>query len=165
LFADLNATPSGNGHHRLLFTDRWSPTVRYEPAEVSDGTILLVAFLTLLHMETPPELLCIEEPERSLHPFLLAEVLDLLRALTTGALSPSGAKVQVLIATHSPQVVSLVRPEEVRFVSRSLDDGNTVVRAAPVDDEGFRAALKAHDDSLGDVWLSGGLGGVPGTPV
>jgi predicted ATPase len=43
LFSDVNATPSSGGNHRLLFTDRWSPSIRYEPSEVSDGTVLLVA--------------------------------------------------------------------------------------------------------------------------
>jgi predicted ATPase len=127
---------------------------------VSDGTIITLALLCLPQLERPVDILCIEEPEHGLHPYLLAEAIAMLRKLSRGEL---GAKaVQVVIATHSAQLLDLAEPEEVRFVTRSLEDGATQVQRAPTDTDGWKAAYEEYQQSLGDMWLSGGLGGVPG---
>src|SRR5881396_439205 len=51
LYADVNARPLAQGQHRLVFQDRWDERVWYEPSEVSDGTIVLLAFLLLPYMK------------------------------------------------------------------------------------------------------------------
>jgi predicted ATPase len=97
---DVNARPHprGGGKHRLVFQDRWADSIWYEPHEVSDGTILTLAYLLLPHQEPPLDLVGIEEPERGLHPYLLGEIVGLLRKLSRGEL---GSKpVQVVLATH-----------------------------------------------------------------
>jgi hypothetical protein len=69
LYDDVDVRPSQQGHHRLIFQDRWTPSLWYEPAQVSDGTMILLAFLVLTHTEEPPDILAVEEPEYALHPF------------------------------------------------------------------------------------------------
>ena len=161
LYIDVDVRPRQHGHHRLVFQDKWNKSVWYEPTQVSDGTMMLLAFLTLAHMQEPPDILAIEELEYALHPHLLAEVVGMLRKLTTGEV---GTKpVQVLLATHSAELLNFVRPEEVRFLSRSLEDGSTSVRKAPLDTEEWRAAYAEYEEALGELWLSGSLGGVPDT--
>ncbi len=161
LYADVNARPLAQGQHRLVFQDRWDDQVWYEPSEVSDGTIVLLAFLLLPYMKPPVHVLAIEEPEHTLHPFLLGEVISMLRHLAHGELArlPS---VQVILATHSPQLLNFLEPEEVRFLKRNLQDGSTIVEEAPVGTEEWKAASEVYQNSLGEMWLSGGLGGVPG---
>lgn len=163
LYADVSARPAHNGHHRVMFQDRWSTKIWYEPDEVSDGTMLLLALLTAVHSEPPPDILAIEEPEHSLHPYLLGEVIGMLRDLSTGKLGT--APVQVVLATHSAELLEFVEPREVRFVARNLTDGSTFVREAPVDSPEWESAYKEYAESLGEIWLAGAAGGVPGAPA
>lgn len=165
LYADLNARPdpSGAGYHRLVFQDRWDERVWYEPHEVSDGTILLLAFLTLPYMSPPVQVVGIEELEHALHPFLVGEVVSMLRRLAKGTLAAQ--PVQVVLATHSPHLLDCCEPEEVRFLKRDLVDGSTIVEQAPTGTAEWNAACDEYRNSLGEMWLSGGLGGVPGVPV
>jgi predicted ATPase len=163
LYQDLATRPSSVGHHRLVFQDRWTSELWFEPQEVSDGTMVLLAFLTLTHLENPPDLLAIEHPEESLHPYLLENVIGMLRQLATGKLGPKA--VQVVLSTHSPLVLDFVEPSEVRFLSRDLNDGSTTVREAPTDSEEWKNAFEEYEKSLGEVWLAGGLGGVPPMPA
>lgn len=164
LYADVNARPQAGaaGAHRLVFQDRWETKVWHEPSAVSDGTILLLGFLTLAHLDPAPDILAIEEPEHGLHPFLVGEVVGMLRDLADGKLGP--ALVQVVLATHSAELLEFVEPREVRFVTRSLQDGGTVVREAPIDTDEWKSAYAEYDESLGEMWLSGNVGGVPGAP-
>jgi predicted ATPase len=158
--ADVDLVPVATGQHALEFTDRWNPEVRYSAHEVSDGTLLTLAYLVLQHQEEPVDLLCIEEPERGLHPYLLAQLVDFLRRTAHGETGPQ--PLQVVIATHSPEVLDALRPEEVRFLRRDPDDGAVVVEAAPRETSEWRQAFDEYRESLGSLWLAGGLGGVPG---
>lgn len=162
LYQDVHHRPLRGGDHRLVFQDRWNSSIWYEASHVSDGTILLLAFLTLGHMSEPPDMIAIEEPEHGIHPYLLGEVVGMLRSLTRGELGPRA--VRVILATHSAALLDFVEASEVRFLSRSLDDGSTVIRTAPLEDDQWRAAYAQYEESLGEMWLSGSLGGVPGSP-
>ena len=158
IIEDVEARPTHGGKRQLRFQDRWHKDLWYAPEEVSDGTMLALAFLVLQHMEHAPDLLCIEEPERGLHPYLLEQLVDMLRSLAHGDLR--GKPIQVVLATHSAQLLDFCRPEEVRFVSRSTKDGSTVVRAADTGNDDWREAYAEYQEELGAMWLSGALGAV-----
>jgi predicted ATPase len=160
LFSDVGLVPVAQGMQRLRFQDRWNRSVWYTPQEVSDGTILLLAYLTLQYQSPPVDLVAIEEPERGLHPYLLDQLLDVLRKLSRGELGAPA--VQVVLATHSPELLEYVKPEEVRFLNRSADDGSVVVNSIPVGDPDWPRYFREYSESLKQAWLSGGLGGVPG---
>jgi hypothetical protein len=161
VLTDIDNRPSQAmpGFHRLVFQDRWNENVWYEPDEVSDGTMLLLAFLVVQHQEPPVDLLAVEEPERSLHPYLLGELVAMLRKMAHGEIGPR--PVQVVLSTHSAELLEYARPEEVRFMRRSEEDGSVSVERAPVDSPRWEEAFKEYRESLGTAWLSGGLGGVP----
>jgi predicted ATPase len=127
---------------------------------VSDGTILTLAFLILRFQKPAPELLLIEEPERGLHPFLLEQLVALARGLSTAAFG--GDPIQVIMATHSAELLEHLEPDEVRFLKRVPEDGSTRVEAAPTESPDWERAFEEYAHSLGNAWLSGGLGGVPG---
>lgn len=63
---------------------------------VSDGAMLLTAFLALAYSDTP-EVLLIEEPENGLHPGRLKDVIDLLRRMTTGEIGNKPRQILSLI--------------------------------------------------------------------
>jgi hypothetical protein len=66
---------------------------------------------------------------------------------------------QVIVTTHSPQLLDLFRdhPEEVIIA----DKAGRAARFMRLSDRPDLAALLAEGGSLGDLWYSGILGGVP----
>ncbi len=159
-FSDVDVKPVQGGNLGFFFRDRWNPAVEYRPEQVSDGTMLVLAYVTILHQQNAPDLLAIEEPERGLHPYLIRDLVALLRKLATGELGKKPT--QVLLATHSAELLNVVEPHEVRFMQRSSTDGSVEIRKAPLDSPDWAKAFAAYDESLRGMWLSGGLGGVPG---
>jgi predicted ATPase len=160
MFMDVDVVPHENGTLWLRFQDRWSPDIWYRPHEVSDGTLLVVAFLALQYQIAPVDLVAIEEPERGLHPYLIGELIKLLRNMATGKVGPR--PIQFLLATHSAELLEFVRPEEVLFLDRIPADGS--VRATRIDTTSadWQQSFREYAESLGSAWLAGGLGGVPG---
>src|SRR6266566_5006393 len=49
--------------------------------QLSTGTLLAVALLTLAYLPTPPTIICLEEPDHGIHPRLLRDVKDALSRL------------------------------------------------------------------------------------
>jgi predicted ATPase len=160
MFNDVDLAPTKQGRHRLRFQDRWNPELWFAPAQVSDGTMLVLAFLVLQYQNPPADIITIEEPERALHPYLLDELIQFLRKMTTGEIGKK--PVQVVLATHSAELLEYVRPEEVRFLTRSPEDGSVQVNEAPTNTTNWQQVYKEYRESLGSIWLSGSLGGVPG---
>jgi len=116
---------------------------------VSDGTIKMLAYLTLLYDPNPHPLLCVEEPENQLYPQLLWELAEEFRAY-----SQRGG--QVFVSTHSPDFLNAVKLEEVFLLTKQ--GGYTQVRRAG-DDPQVRAFIEAGDQ-MGYLWTSGLLPGM-----
>lgn len=113
----------------------------------SDGTLKLLAYLTVLHDPDPAQFVGIEEPENFLHPRLLPELAEECRAATERS--------QLLVTTHSPFFINALRPEEVRALYR---DENGYTRVVRVSDIQGVAEFVAAGASLGHLWLEGRLG-------
>ncbi|MBT9158168.1 MAG: DNA replication and repair protein RecF [Firmicutes bacterium] len=116
---------------------------------VSDGTIKMFAYLLLLHDPKPHPLLCIEEPENQLYPELLGELAEEFR-------SYSRAGGQVLISTHSPDLVNHVELDELFWFTKK--DGFSEVRRAS--DCPIIRNLLREGDKLGYLWKQGLMEGV-----
>ncbi len=126
-------------------------------ANLSQGTLYLLGVLTLALHPTPPSMVCIEEIDRGIHPRMLREVRDLLYRLSYPE-DDSRSAVQVIATTHSPYLLDLFRdhPEEVVI---SQKHGNAAQFECLADREDLADILA--EGSLGDIWFSGILGGVP----
>jgi predicted ATPase len=159
-FSDVDLVPLARGQHTLQFHDRWNTSVSYSPDEVSDGTMLVLAFLLIQYQQEAPDLLAIEEPERGLHPYLVGELVAFLRRLSRGELG--GKPIQVVLATQSADLLDHLEPEEVRFLNRNPDDGSIRVDAVDTESSDWEEAFARYKKSLGSAWLAGSLGGVPG---
>lgn len=107
----------------------------------SDGTLKLLAYLTLLYDPDPAPFIGIEEPENQLHPRLLHGLAEECRG--------AAARSQVLVTTHSPEFLNALRPREVRVLHRA-SDGYT--RAARVSDMPEVRAQMDAGALLGDLW-------------
>lgn len=113
----------------------------------SDGTLKLLAYLTVLHAPEPPQFVGIEEPENFLHPRLLPQLAEECRAATKHS--------QLLVTTHSPFFLNAMRPEEVRILYRDEQGYTQAVRASDI--QGVPEFLSAGA-SLGHLWLEGRFG-------
>ncbi len=141
----------------LELVDRYSE--HHIPAsDISDGTLRILAFLTALYQEETPSILCFEEIENGVHPWLLHKMMELLKIVSTEGIA--GKPVQVLITTHSPVLLNYVEPDQVRAVE--LDkEGKTQVHSLPIDSVRFQKALEAYDGALGELWFTNVFGGNP----
>ncbi|MEH2253881.1 AAA family ATPase [Nostoc sp.] len=141
----------------LELIDRYSE--HHIPAyDISDGTLRILAFLTALYQENTPSIICFEEVENGVHPWLLHKMIELLKIISTEGIT--GKPVQVLITTHSPVLLNYVKPHQVRAVE--LDrEGKTQVHTLPIDSLRFQKALEAYDGALGELWFTNVFGGNP----
>lgn len=133
---------------RLLLQIKDAPFERPILARfASDGTLKLLAYLTVLYDPEPPQLIGIEEPENHLHPRLLPELAEECRA--------ASARSQLMVTTHSPFFVNGLRAEEVWVLFRD-EHGYTQARRT-ADIQGIRHFMEAGAQ-LGDLWIEGHFG-------
>ena len=158
-YADIKARAQ-RGNQRLQFQDRWDSAVWYEAAQVSDGTMLARCVRRSGYQRDVPELAVIEDPDHGLHPYLQRRVVEMLRGLSRGEIGPKA--IQIVCTTHSKALLDYLEPEEVRFLSRDRETGETIVKKAPTDNERWKDVYDKYQQSLGDIWLTGAVGGVPG---
>lgn len=114
---------------------------------VSDGTIKMLAYLTLLYDPNPHPLLCVEEPENQLYPSVLWELAEEFRAYAI-----RGG--QVFVSTHSPDFLNAVELDEVFWLEKR--NGYTSVFRARDDKQ--LAAYMAEGDQMGYLWKEGLFG-------
>ncbi|MBI3928147.1 MAG: AAA family ATPase [Armatimonadetes bacterium] len=122
-----------------------------EALAASDGNLRLLALITALHLMPEHGLLCVEEPEHGLHPLVFGPLLDLIRERC----APDGTR-QVVVATHSPDLIDAAEVSEVIVAERQAD-GSTSLRRLDSDDLGEWL----QDFRLGELWRMRHLGGVP----
>ena len=120
---------------------------------VSDGTIKMLAYLTLLHDPDPHPLLCVEEPENQLYPTLLWELAEEFRAYAN-----RGG--QVFVSTHSPDFLNAADTEEVYWLQK--DAGFTRIHRASENEQ--VAAYMRDGDQLGYLWKQGFFEGADPNP-
>ena len=135
---------------------------RIPAAELSQGTLIALAILTLAYLPNPPAIMCFEEPDRGIHPRLLRDVRDALYRLSyPEGFGEKRKPVQVIATTHSPYLLDLFKdhPEEVVIADRLGQDARFERLS---DREDLDEIL--GDAQLGDAWYSGVLGGVPSHP-
>ena len=113
----------------------------------SDGTMKMLAYLTVLHDPEPPHFIGIEEPENFLHPRLLPELAEECRSAAQNS--------QLLITSHSPFLLNAIRAEEVRILYRDEQGFTQAVRASDI--HGVKELLGAGA-SLGYLWMEGHFG-------
>lgn len=130
---------------RLLLQIKDAPFERPILARfASDGTLKLLAYLTLLYDPNPPQLVGIEEPENHLHPRLLPELAEECRG--------AAARTQLMVTTHSPFFVNELRAEELWVLYRD-EHGYTQARRAS-NMRGIPEAME-HGGKLGQLWMEG----------
>ncbi|MBF0261118.1 MAG: AAA family ATPase [Magnetococcales bacterium] len=141
--ARVDAKTTEEGRVLLRFQDRAFEDP-FLARFVSDGTIKMLAYLTLLHDPKPHPLLCVEEPENQLYLSLLMELAEEFRDYAN-----RGG--QVFVSTHSPDFLNAVELSEVFWLTKQ--HGYTqIVRAS--DNPQIRAYME-DGDKMGYLWKQG----------
>lgn len=117
------------------------------PNQLSEGTLRFLWLTTVLLAPDPPPLILIDEPEVSLHPELLK--------LLAGMLQDASIRGQVVVATHSPDLVRWLQPQEVLVLDK-IEGQTQFTWADTLDLEEW-----LEEYTLRDLWLMGTLGGRP----
>jgi ABC-type branched-subunit amino acid transport system ATPase component len=116
-------------------------------SQASDGTILALAYLAVLHVPRPPRVLLIEEPENGVHPKRLETVVEILREIV-GEQDHS----QVVLATHSPYILDFFEPREVTICRKNRNGEGTVHRLSESD----VVRRQSQVFTLGEIWTAEG---------
>jgi len=100
---------------------------RFYATNMSDGTLravgVLVAIAQLSERKKPVTLVGIEEPEAALHPAAARALMDALRE--------ASVETQVVVTTHSPDLLDLVQVDHESLLAVTSVDG--ITRIAPID--------------------------------
>ena len=128
-------------------THRW----RFLANNMSDGTLRVLGILVALFQgdddaQKRVTLVGIEEPETALHPGAVAVLLDSLR--------DAANRTQVIITTHSPELLDDKHLDVESILAAEAHNGNTVI--APVD-EASRSVVQDRLFTAGELLRSNQL--------
>jgi predicted ATPase len=119
----------------------------FDAHDLSDGSLRFICLAALLLQPEPPPVILLDEPELGLHPAAIGILADMLHAAT--------GRVQLLLATQSPQLLDRVQPEDVIVVDH---DGHES-RVHRLDAQALQHWLEAY--RLGEIWQRSAFGGEP----
>jgi predicted ATPase len=133
--------PQGSARYLML---KYQNGIEVPSRVVSDGTLCLLALTILAYMPEPNQLYLIEEPENAVHPTAVETIYQSLSSLYDS---------QVLMASHSPILLGLAKPEELLCFNRTAE-GTEIVPGNE------HPALKEWkgEVSISDLFAAGVLG-------
>lgn len=85
-------------------------TANFEAQQMSEGTLRALGVLLAAYTLEPSALIILEEPERAIHPGAAAALAE--------ALQEAGLRTQILVTTHSPDLITYFAVESLRAVKR-----------------------------------------------
>ena len=145
----VDVQPKRHGSKLTLeFAQDWDQTghMSFEAFNMSDGTLRVLGLLAAVFQRPPPSLLVIEEPEATIHPGALGPVLDVLRH--------AGRSMQVVVTTHSPDILDADWIEDRHIRIAQWEAGRTGIRSvSPM----VRQALNKHLMGAGELLRANAL--------
>lgn len=105
-------------YFEVVFEPMGQENVELSLGQISRGTQQMLYLMLGLLFDRSSTML-VEQPEDGIHPALLAKLIDLLKV--------NAYPTQIILASHSPTVLSQLQPADVRIVE--MIDGSTRVRA------------------------------------
>ena len=143
---DVRVRRAGGGYLIVEFAHRaFGDKVRwFEAAMESDGTLRVAGIITALLQNPPLTLTGVEEPELTVHAGMVPLLYDYLMEASHSS--------QILVTTHSPELLDLVPIEDVRVVQRV----GGVTTVSPVE-EHQRKLVKDNLTTVGELLRTEGL--------
>ena len=116
--------------------------------QISDGTFRLLAYITALNTES--QLLAFEEPENSVHPWLLKLLIDVLKE----------SNKQIILTTHSPRLLDNVDLGDILVVEKEKNASKFYRISSEKEIQKIKRMLESGVP-LGEQWVSNVFGGMP----
>jgi predicted ATPase len=130
----------------LTMRERYTKSRDLPASSLSDGTIAIFAMIIALYFEDKPFII-IEEPVSHIHPFLVARLMKMMKE--------ASEKKQVMITTHSTEVVKYAVPDDILLISRDSEGFSIISR--PADREEVRTFL-ANEIGIEELYVQNLLG-------
>ncbi len=143
-FKDVNFAFIGSKLYLVLREESLTKSVTIE--HISDGTIRYLLLLSILFNPQRGNLVCIDEPETSLHPDMINTVAE--------SIKQASKKTQMLIATHSPLLLNSFEIDDI-LVFEKNPNNETEVNIKSADE--FTGWI--DDFLVGQAWVQGLIGG------
>jgi predicted ATPase len=130
----------------LTMRERYAKSRDLPASSLSDGTIAIFAMIIALYFEKKPFII-IEEPVSHIHPFLVARLMKMMKE--------ASEKKQVMITTHSTDVVKHTALDDILLISRDSEGFSVISR--PGDKEEVRTFL-ANEIGIEELYVQNLLG-------
>jgi len=130
----------------LTLKERYAKNLNLPASSLSDGTIIIFALVIALYFEDRP-FIVIEEPVSHIHPFLVGRVVAMMKE--------ASEKKQVMITTHSTDVVKHAALKDILLISRDSEGYSVVSR--PADKEEVRSFLE-NEIGIDELYVQNLLG-------
>ncbi len=114
---------------------------------ISDGTAAAIALTIVLYYDTTTKSIVVEEPERNIHPELIEKIVESFKEVSK--------KKQIILTTHSPEIVGAVGIDSILLVKRDSSGFTEVVR--PADSEVVKEFLN-NELGIDRLFINGLLG-------
>jgi predicted ATPase len=144
-FNDFVLTPRGK--NVILNWKEKNSDMLFGPHQLSDGTLRMMAIVTLLLQPMLPSMVIIDEPELGLHPYAITVLAGLLKS--------ASERSQLLISTQSANLVDELEPQDIIVVDRK--DGQSVFHRP--DPNVLKDWLEEY--TMTELWEKNVLGGRP----
>ena len=108
-----NVKVQADDQKQYSFSVGFAGDMSFSSRVISDGTLRILALLTILNDPGRRGTLCFEEPENGVHEGRIPTLIQILREATLIDADPTQATFQVLLNTHSPKVMAALRDTEI----------------------------------------------------
>ena len=119
----------------LKVAESYNPGLEIPSSIISDGTVEILSLIYALFFDEN-RLIVIEKPERNIHPHLISSLMHLVQEASN--------EKQIIITTHSPELIKYSRIEDLLIIERDRDGASKVSRVS--DKSSVKAFLK---DNIG----------------
>ena len=108
---DVVVKPAG-GYLPIKFKHKiGGKDVYFDALQESDGTLRVLGILTALYLRPKMRMLVFEEPEMTIHPGALGVLADVFK-------EEASNKTQIILTTHSPDLISKFSSDDLRSVAK-----------------------------------------------
>jgi predicted ATPase len=130
----------------LTLRERYAKSHDLPASSLSDGTIIIFALIIALYFEDKPFII-IEEPVSHIHPFLISRLMAMMKE--------ASEKKQVMVTTHSTEVVKHTLIDDILLISRDSEGFSIISR--PGDQDEVRTFLE-NEIGIEDLYVRNLLG-------
>jgi predicted ATPase len=130
----------------LTLRERYAKEQDLPASSLSDGTITIFALIIALYFEEKP-FIVFEEPVSHIHPFLIGRIMAMMKE--------ASARKQVMVSTHSTEVVKHACLGDILLISR--DNEGFSILSRPADKEEVQTFLE-NEIGIEELYVQNLLG-------